>query len=418
MSRTIQPGDRVELALGENRSMYIIYKVMSTSIDIYPDGDTTRISRLITTPQGWQVYQAEQIPFQFTFYPAPVRSISEAFTPSLDLSSLYVAPVLLAYFDFRSVKDWIDNPLIRINLFQESQLRFELFPFTTRFNLSIPITFDSPYREELQRYILDTVLPQYIAREPSASEEDTIESDLIKTLIRAATGMLGIKNSDVYYIFSRIFPNLSIQKTADDGDCYYSAIGLPLSKDSGTVRNDLANGFPFLPPENQNVSVETAVSTCPLGMGLRLQYSTQPQEFVQNFPNILRIRCGGGGVDCLNCLWGGNFLDELVSLVYTKPVVSVGIIDEDQDEHVIYTDDIYEEEENVEFLENILNEINPTFWNPDEKSLSFEVKNLVVTVSIIPIVPEAEESGLLNSTDFIAYIATQEKHVDSILPKI
>ncbi|HKZ39685.1 MAG TPA: hypothetical protein VJ044_01915, partial [Candidatus Hodarchaeales archaeon] len=344
------------------------------------------------------------------------QTIQMLFTPKVDSSDWYTPLMPVHQFDFRTVKDWIDSPSVRLNLFQVGRLGISIFPFSNKYQQRVEIEFNSPFQLQYQNYILSNILPRYINAEPKALSEDQIESDLIKQLIRAAFGVLTITSKDVYRVFESIFPQLIIQRVADDGDCYYSSVGLINDRSPLQVRYDLAEGFAQMSPQEQATTVNMAVGECPEHLELGRLYAENRSFVIQQFPEILQTPCGQGRQDCGECLWGGNFLDEIVHLVYQLPVISIGIVSENQAARRARLADLPETERVI--LEFILNLLTPSFWNSRNQTLTFPVSQPTVSISIYPSLEGPAEDQLMASTRFIGYIATSGKHVDGILPRI
>lgn len=414
MSRPIEPGDFVRITHPQGQvGDFIIQSIEGMDINVYPLNQPDSISRLIGTSRGYRIEGDERTKYTFEFFTSlPIQELFSPQTPQLHYKPL----VSLSQFDFRTVKDWLDNWDVRINLFEAYPLKVMVFPFSLNYARELAFPFRSPYREQYQNYILTQLLPGYIDTERKSLTPGQIEANLTEQLLRAAFGALVATPQDVYYYFESVFPHLQIQRVADDGDCYYSAIGLHDNRDSTQVRADLAGGFTQLSPGDQTTIVRNSIGECPQHKQLGIDYARNRNEVVRRFPDILQIQCNQGKQDCGECLWGGNFLDEVVYLVYRTPVISVGISPEQQETYRYQLDDLPRSTRLI--VEMVLDRIQPSFWDRDHSEFRFEDDQPVLFVNSYPMVSGREEDELMSSPSFIGYIATSGKHVDGIIPRV
>ena len=215
-----------------------------------------------------------------------------------------------------------------------------------------------------------------------------------------------------------IFPHLEIQKIPDDGDCYYSSVGKSMGLNSLKVRQDLAVGFAQLSSDDKGITVDGSIFTCPDNAGLGLMYKQDRNKLIQDFPKILTEKCGEGKMDCYECVWGGSFLDEITLMVYKAPVISIAILPGSEDkQHKISIKSISQTPELEKFITDLLNVLNPTFWEPKTSSMSFPIIEKIISISMTPIANGSEEVKLLDSHQSIMYIIDAGKHVDAVIPK-
>jgi len=75
MSRSIQPGDFVDVLFMNQSGRFIIKEISLPYIYIYPENNPIKLSRLILTASGWKVDGAETTPYQFSFSAPPEKMI-------------------------------------------------------------------------------------------------------------------------------------------------------------------------------------------------------------------------------------------------------------------------------------------------------------------------------------------------------
>ncbi len=458
-------GDTIRVSLGKVFNDYIVRSLSDDNIIIYLKSDPSKISMLIPTPEGLKVYMAETTPYNIVLLrdgvqPIPIQSdarrqqetttqtprgisgttqqevhtddairdlsygkiglpsiVDSLYNIRTNVDNIYGPPSMIDKFDYNTVKTWLSLPEIKLNLI--GYIKVSGFPFSSAFNYVEDIDIDSTHREETINYIIDTVLPNYVRYEGLRSQPNRAlvdrypEYDLTRALFRAISGSVIASDSDVYYIFEQIFTGLKIQKVADDGDCYYSAIGINTGQNAQDVRFDIAEKYLELPYGMKVGVLENAVSTCPPGRDYGLQYKTNFGGLLEEFSDVLTQTCGGGKVDCEGCIWGGNFLDTLVSQIHNRPVVSIIIIDEEDEDTQATIDEIVDNQKQYHTLIDILDKMDPSYWDSRTETLTFSTITRVIAITTTSEIGDEDE--LMERSDYIPYILSAGKHVDAIV---
>jgi hypothetical protein len=117
-------------------------------------------------------------------------------------------------------------------------------------------------------------------------------------------------------ILELIYPHLVVEDTPEDGDCYFHAIGMNVDKTAQEVRNILSDQI--VP----DIDIPILMSGYNNETLLKRLYLTQPDEFKSNFCQILKQCSNYKGVDGVNCFWGGDDFDPILSKIFDNSICS------------------------------------------------------------------------------------------------
>ena len=229
---------------------------------------------------------------------------------------------MLPLFDTDTIARWLTDPIVRSTLL--SSVMFTINDQEIESNrMENRLYFDSPYFEEYTQYIRDVVLPSYLSylRSKKPRPHPLIKR-ILGYLLSASLGSITLPTESISYIIGDVFPHLKVVQKPDEGNCYFCSIGHNLNLSSQEVRNILSDEISK--SSDLKYIVNRYVSGCATGVLPQL-YERNPNQFMQEFPTLLRKECRSGDQDCNDCVWGGNEYDSYIASVFSLPVVAIQI---------------------------------------------------------------------------------------------
>nr|QBK93290.1 MAG: uncharacterized protein LCPAC403_04240 [Pithovirus LCPAC403] len=203
------------------------------------------------------------------------------------------------------IDNWITDLRIRVNLF---------FAY-----VNDEIVYISPYIDQYTTYISNELIPLYYENLRGARITGKLGE-----LIRASIGGLSMERDDANFALATLLPNSYMDKMPAIGNCYFCSIARHLNKSQNNLREDIAIYLERLEQGLYRELVRSFIIECPFNDGnLRDQLKNDEEKFFREFPDALRRTCKYGNTDCDGCIYGGNVYDEIISTIYSLPVVSV-----------------------------------------------------------------------------------------------
>lgn len=226
-----------------------------------------------------------------------------------------------------TINNWISEPEVRKNLLNNMTLTVysEYYPKGNKKLENVEI-FKSPYMEEYINYIQDELLEVYMNEMTSKKISiDSSEGDYLRSLVKAGLGFLPPSKNDYITVLTQLFPQAQILPQPDIGNCYYCSIGANLNKTEEEIRADIVKILQTMPKEEYSNFVEAALQSCPESSKYKKQYILNKQQFVEKYTQLLINSCKIGDQDCNDCIWGGNYFDPILSVLYDMPILSISV---------------------------------------------------------------------------------------------
>jgi hypothetical protein len=234
---------------------------------------------------------------------------------------------VLKEINIENINRWIADPEVRINLLNNLLLTIVGTYFPPGNNpLEYVSIFDSPFMNDYMAYIEGTLLPVYI-REMDVNNIgiNSKEGDTLRLLVKASLGYLPESKKDYLLILRGLFPNTTINQQPAIGNCYFCSIGENLGISAEQVRADVSNYIKKMKRIDSEDFVSNALQNCPENSQYKQNYLANKDNFVDEYPNLILRSCEMGDRDCQNCIWGGNYIDPIVSVLYNIPILSVAV---------------------------------------------------------------------------------------------
>jgi len=235
---------------------------------------------------------------------------------------------------------------------------------------------------------------------------------------------------------SHLFPNAIIKKQPDIGNCYFCSIGENVNKTGEEVRQDVSGALKIMNESDYGDFITFALQECPENSKYKQEYLSNKDKFVGDYADMIVKSCEKGEMDCNDCIWGGNYIDPVISSLYNKPVLSVAIgSGSDALLHGEQTSfNINELPENVQLAAQKMDMVDITegvvldfvdeddlgAWGEDSETVLFTGSNMLILMQYeIPIsyTEDTEKIMYLNHYrgPFISYLMTIGKaHIDAI----
>lgn len=228
----------------------------------------------------------------------------------------------LASFDTKSVATWLSLRATRTSIITGHFTIHD--PDIEAHRMNDRQLFQSPFFDDYRNYVRHIVLPEYVAYlgKNSHQNEDLV-GRILSLLVSIAMGHMTISPSNIGFLIGDIFEHIRMIPVPNAGDCYFCAIATDVGLDAIQVRNIVADAI-VRDKADYAYIVKQYVESCHHGGRLVREYENDPEGFIREFASLLRKPCNGG-MDCEQCVWGGNEYDSYLAAYFDSPVVAISI---------------------------------------------------------------------------------------------
>lgn len=338
----------------------------------------------------------------------------------IDFDYIDIEDMKLDEINIENINKWIGDVRVRVNLLNNMLLSIygNYFPSSNQQIMGINIL-KSPYMEKYLNYISEVLLPAYESEmKEKAIDIETTIGDKLNILVKAALGHLPATKNDYLMIFSKLFHHAKITNQPNIGNCFFCSIGENIGKTDEEVRQDVKLVLDKMDRNSYKDFVENAISACPDSTQFKKMYESNQQEFMADYSNIILKSCTTQNkTDCDDCIWGGSFLDPLLSEYYNMPILSIvltpalSFVESETEEYLL--------EDLSENIVNALQYLN--MLEDNDEVIEIEPSQMIIIMQYTTPSKYSNDEGIfvkyLNeyTGPFISYLINVGKaHIDSI----
>lgn len=229
---------------------------------------------------------------------------------------------LLSSFDINSVSQWIVDKKVQKNLVNMDITLFDtLFEDNNFFDQKY---FNSPHFDQYQEYIVDTLIPGFLnQREEENKPANRNTQKILEYLLSAGFGSFNYPGDSPMMLYRLLFSGLKPRREPGEGDCYFCSVGANMGLDSQEIRDSISE---YLEP-NPELTKEIAnryIRGCNGGRIKELS-EINNEEYVSQFPALIRKSCSGGGIDCDSCIWGNTDFNPILVDMFQNSLVTFSV---------------------------------------------------------------------------------------------